>query len=390
MAWLRGFGLAAGALALSACAHVPVLAESAGAGLLCDTGEVAISTGFSGAGQHGCALAADGPVLTVWPEASIAGPINPSPWYAFTVESRSASPVHLRLDYAGYWHRYTPWISRDEGATWARLDENAVSVSEDGHIATLALPAGEGRLMVAGQPIVTPAGMSAWSDRLAERYGLQKQVYGRSLDGRSLEALVAGPEDAARVVIAMTGQHPPEYTGVAAFKAFAETLMEGLPERVRADTRIVLLPLINPDGRARGHWRHNHGGLDLNRDWLEQSQPETRAAAAFLAGEADGKEAVAFLDFHSTQKTLVYTPPFAENYADMGLPQSLKDAFDEAMDPDPEWISGHNSGSGTSKNWALQTLDVAGLTIELGDNASETETARLGGLTAETLIVALE
>jgi len=386
---LLGSGLAAAALAATACVHTPVSAYGLKTHLLCETSEVSIHLGFSGAGQHGCALAESGPVLTVWPEVSTGGPINPSPWYAFAIDAMAEGPLNVSLDYAGYWHRYRPWTSRDEGATWERLGADAVTVSEDGHIATLHLTADEGRLIVAGQPIITPEKMTLWGTRLAERFGMQERVYGESLDGHPLRALVAGPEAAEHIVIAMTGQHPPEYTGVGAFKAFSETLMESLPAGLRANTRIVLLPLVNPDGRARGHWRHNHGGIDLNRDWMNQSQPETEAAAAFITRQAKGKQVVAFLDFHSTQKTLVYTPPFEKNFADMRFPRSLKEAFDAEIEPEPEWISGHNADSGTSKNWALQTLSVAGLTIELADEASQEETARLGMITARSLITTL-
>ncbi len=385
---LRGFGLAAGVLA-TACAHGAPGGETAQAALLCETSAVAISTDFEGAGQHGCALSADGPVLTVWPEASIAGPINPSPWYAFQADIRSRAPVSLRLDYAGYEHRYHPWVSRDDGDSWIQLPADAVSVGEEGHIATLTLPAGPGEFLVAGRPLIAPAAMADWAEGLAKRQDMDLVSYGESLDGRDLTALVSGPETAKRLVVAMTGQHPPEQSGVAAFKAFSEAFMGDLPPETRADTRVILLPLVNPDGRARGHWRHNNGGLALNRDWRNPTQPATKAVTAFLSREAQGREAVAFMDFHSTQKTLVYTPPFEENFADMSFPRELKAAFDAGIEPDPEWIAGHNAEAGTSKNWALQMLDVAGLTIELADDAPEAEIASVGELAAQTLLAFL-
>lgn len=228
--------------------------------------------------------------------------------------------------------------------------------------------------------------MSAWSQLLAKRHDMEIVRYGESLDGRPFNALVAGSQDAGRLVIALTGQHPPEQSGLAAFKVFAEALMEDIPARVLADTRIVMLPMTNPDGRARGHWRHNNGGLDLNRDWLNQTQPATKAAAAFILEEAGERDTIAFMDFHSTHKTLVYTQPFEEDYADMGFPKALKRSLDRGIEPDPEWISGHNAEAGTSKNWALQTLDVAGLTIELADDAPADEIEKVGQLTASTLL----
>lgn len=383
----RGFGLAVSALTLTGCAHLVAPAPETTA--LCETDEVRITTGFVGAGHHGCAISTLGPVLTVWPEASIAGPINPSPWYAFEADIRSSKQIRLQLDYAGYWHRYHPWVSRDGGERWQQLPSEAVSVGEDDHIATLTLPAGPGHLLVAAQPVMTPKDMAKWSRTLASEYKLDLINYGESLDGRPLEALTAGPETARRIVFAITGQHPPEQAGVEAFKVFAETLMRTLPEDTRADTRIVLLPLVNPDGLARGNWRHNNGGVDTNRDWLDQSQPAIKAATAFIRNEAEGRTTVAFMDFHSTQETLVYTPPLEEDLADMNFPRALKQAFDAGIDPDPEWISGHNADSGTSKNWALQTLDVAALTVELADDAPQAEIVKVGEIAARTVISAL-
>ena len=38
----------------------------------------------------------------------------------------------------------------------------------------------------------------------------------------------------------------------------------------------------NPDGVDSGYWRHNSNGVDLNRDWIEFTQPETKAIKQFL------------------------------------------------------------------------------------------------------------
>ena len=42
---------------------------------------------------------------------------------------------------------------------------------------------------------------------------------------------------------------------------------------------VIVYPLMNPDGVDEGHWRHNTGGIDLNRDWAHYNQPETRQVA---------------------------------------------------------------------------------------------------------------
>ncbi|MBW3535097.1 MAG: peptidase M14, partial [Gemmatimonadetes bacterium] len=67
------------------------------------------------------------------------------------------------------------------------------------------------------------------------------------------------------------------------------------------DRRVQFLavPLLNPDGVARGHWRANRGAKDLNRDWGEFSQPETRAVKTWLEALPQSVRPVAMLDSHS-------------------------------------------------------------------------------------------
>lgn len=378
---LRGHCLAAFALVAAGCSHLTGGQAAPHETALCADAGVAIFTAFPGAGQHGCALSPDGPVLTVWPEAAPAGPINPSPWYAFDIEARHDGPTTVRLDYGAHEHRYVPWVQHDGSEGWTRLPETAVEEIGGGRVAVLTLPPSRGRMRVAGQPIRAAGDVAAWSAQMAANYGAAEVSYGKSLLGEPLSALLAGPEDASQLIVLMTGQHPPEYPGARGFELAAEAMLADLP----GDTRLLLLPLVNPDGVAEGHWRHTAAGLDPNRDWFDGSLPEVRSAKALIEREAAGRRIVAFLDFHSTRRTLVYTPHFETDLADMSLARALRTAMDASLDPDPEWISGHNAAQGTSKNWALSDLGVGALTIEIGDDADETQIRTVAALTAETL-----
>ena len=79
-------------------------------------------------------------------------------------------------------------------------------------------------------------------------------------------------------------QHPPEVTGWLAMKAFVETLNgdSKLAKKFRKKYTTYVVPLMNPDGADLGHWRHNAGGVDLNRDWSQFHHPETQAVRDFL------------------------------------------------------------------------------------------------------------
>ncbi|HBQ61210.1 MAG TPA: hypothetical protein DD671_16725, partial [Balneolaceae bacterium] len=61
----------------------------------------------------------------------------------------------------------------------------------------------------------------------------------------------------------------PEVTGYRSSLYFLEELASDseLAARFRQTFVIKAFPLLNPDGADMGHWRHNAGGIDLNRDW---------------------------------------------------------------------------------------------------------------------------
>jgi len=82
-----------------------------------------------------------------------------------------------------------------------------------------------------------------------------------------------------KALLIISRQHPPEVTGFIAMKSFIETIA-GDSEQAkvfRQKFKVYNVPLMNPDGVDNGHWRHNMGGIDLNRDWQAFNQPETRA-----------------------------------------------------------------------------------------------------------------
>lgn len=103
--------------------------------------------------------------------------------------------------------------------------------------------------------------------------------------------------------------HPLEVNGTIALMNFVETLA-GSDETARAfrqEFKVVVVPLVNPDGVAAGHWRNNLGGVDLNRDWGPFRQPETQAVRDEIKYKREGEPPLALLlDFHSTQQDLFY------------------------------------------------------------------------------------
>ncbi|MEZ6023705.1 MAG: M14 family zinc carboxypeptidase [Hyphomonadaceae bacterium] len=183
-------------------------------------------------------------------------------------------------------------------------------------------------------------------------------------------------------------QHPPETTGSSAFRAFVERIMADTPQAnaFRASHRILLAPMPNPDGVTRGHWRWNNGGVDLNRDWRRFRQPETTALRDFILGEAEGRQTMAFFDFHSTGHNVVYAPPFDSPSPTIDFLPFLRERMDAAINRPPEWEFNHNPRGGTSKNWAMEALSAPGITVELDDEATEATSQLFGRTVADALM----
>jgi len=106
-----------------------------------------------------------------------------------------------------------------------------------------------------------------------------------SPQGRPVPMLVvAAPEptpSGVKTLFLIARQHGDEPSGTTAALALAEhfAVSQGVFEReILKRLTFVIVPVANPDGMAANR-RANGKGVDLNRDWVALSQPETRAIA---------------------------------------------------------------------------------------------------------------
>ena len=80
-------------------------------------------------------------------------------------------------------------------------------------------------------------------------------------------------------------QHGHEPASTEGALAFLDKLVKAPPDSPLARdlqrVTVFVIPMANPDG-AEAFLRHNAHNIDLNRDWLRQTQPETRAWLATL------------------------------------------------------------------------------------------------------------
>lgn len=349
---------------------------------LCETAGVRVSVDFPTGGRHTCRISNGEIILDVIPEGA---PINGSPWYAFRLDAAEDARVRVTLDYGTHEHRYAPKYTRD-GVRWASLRERDVIVADDERRATMNLSLNAGATFIAAQPILTPSAMHAWARTTLAPHRFEQVEYGRSVDGQPLIAYRGG--EGSELVYAMTRQHPPETTGAVAFRAFVERIMSDMPEAraFRERFRILLVPVANPDGVMRGHWRWGNGGLDLNRDWREFTQPETRTLRDLILAEAQNRQTVAFFDFHSTRRNVIYAPPLDADSPTIDFLPLLRERLDRAVDHELPWTHSHSETGNTSKRWALEALRAPGLTVELDDEATEAQAQRIGRAVADALM----
>ncbi|MEE4209498.1 MAG: M14-type cytosolic carboxypeptidase [Parvularcula sp.] len=136
--------------------------------------------------------------------------------------------------------------------------------------------------------------------KLGARGDVEWMPLGLSLDGRPVDALRFGePGDGKKVIWVIARQHPGESMGSWFAEGFCEELLSG-GELLLKNAVVYVVPIMNPDGVARGHLRTNAAGTDLNRAWAEPS--ETKSPEVFAVLKAMDKTGCdLFLDAHGDE-----------------------------------------------------------------------------------------
>ena len=371
------------AIMLGACAQSPPPTSLAAVDSACRTASVMLAFDFDGASPARCAVTGERAfTLLITPEHG--PPINPSPWYAFRYEADGTAPVSVTLRYLGGTHRYAPkWQSGDVAR------DLPVTLIADGAAASMELPAGEA--VVSAQELITPTDTAADLLRWSKVLGTAPFTLGRSLDGRAIEAIRIGRTNAPRLVILLGRQHPPEVTGAIAMQTFVETVVGTAVRDGLGDVQFLIVPMLNPDGIARGHWRANRGAVDLNRDWGDFSQPETRSVKAWLDALPAGVRPVLMVDFHSTGRNLFYVQGDEASPAQQRFLAAWLGGREQAFAGYPFTIEPRNAnpGSGTAKNWFHARYAIPAYTYEVADTADRTATRAAASGLAEGLLGAL-
>lgn len=357
-------------------------------------GGVYISNQFEGARLNDAKRINDTLVsITILPENE---PINPSPWYAYKIWSSQKVDIWIEFTYSetGF-HRYFPKIS-DDGRHFMTADstdfKEGLREGQRPKTAFLKVESSPDTLWVAAQDFVGTKDVEEWKTELVKFDFVERINIGASTEGRELEVLKIGNGDDKKMLMAISMQHPPEIPGYLAMKAFVETICEDSPEakKFRSKYNLYVMPQMNPDGVANGHWRHNAGGIDTNRDWVNQNQPEPKALAAFMDKRVaeTGGEFIFAADFHATWEDIFYTINEDLKGNSPGLiPKLIKRSSKRIPGYDPNIRPTEtNERSVTSNSYFFFVHGAESMTFEVGDNTPRELIRKKGEFTARELM----
>lgn len=308
-----------------------------------------------------------------------------SPWYAFQVWSKKKKEISVKLVYPDFAkHRYSPQISTD-GKKWKPLEAKFITEFEKGTAASgpesrpksveLKLKTSKKRLWISAQELQNSFHVFEWMNKLAKKKKFKIEEIGKSTEGRPLRMLKMGNLQSKKMILVISRQHPPEVTGYFAMQAFIEEIADKskLSKDFLKNWALYVVPLMNPDGVDNGQWRHNMGGIDLNRDWHLFNQPETTAVREFLKrreAETGGKFYFG-IDFHSTWDDIYY--PMNKDFTDTNMPNLVWNWLDNIKKEIPNYepniqANARLEPTQVSRNYFLKAHKMEAIVFEIGDN----------------------
>jgi len=206
--------------------------------------------------------------------------------------------------------------------------------------------------------------------------GWTTAAFGRSVQGRAIEALVRPAEAPRRRVVVIGGLHGNEPVTPPAVRALLEA-------DIAADVEVWLVPVANPDGSAAG-LRCNANGVDLNRNFAWEwsaddggpapsSEPETKALTVLVAG------------LHPDVVVWVHQPlgyVSAIGATDDALELAWSSAAGMPVRPD---VTQHGGG----ESWSALAAGVPSLLIEIDGWAATPESVAAQRAGFEAMLAAL-
>jgi murein tripeptide amidase MpaA len=191
-------------------------------------------------------------------------------WFYFRISGAKELTAPVRIvgidesSYPGAWEFYRAYASYDQ-ETWFRVETEI----DDGDLVIEHLP-DEDTVYFAYFVPYSQMRQAVLLDQAAASGRCQRIDLGRTVENRSISAVVFGDTDAPLKIWFTARQHPGE--------TMSQWFAEGLIERLLEDENVVVetllkraviyvVPNMNPDGSVHGNLRSNAIGVNLNRMW---------------------------------------------------------------------------------------------------------------------------
>jgi murein tripeptide amidase MpaA len=296
-------------------------------------------------------------------------------WFYFRVCGAKGVQCRMTLEnaadaYVGGWEGYRVVASIDR-QTWFRVD----TILDDEGLVITHTP----KTASTWFAYFAPYSLERHHDLVARALaaGADLEVVGASVDGRNIDVLTLGAPSSSLSLWIIGRQHPGE--------AMASWWMEGFIDRLidcsdlsvrdllqRASLRIV--PMMNPDGVARGRLRTNAAGVDLNRAWANPDPiraPEVQAVRRRMIETIPDL----CLDVHGSEDVRhVFIVPPEGVRGQSGAIAELTGKFKQALlgaNDDFQTAEGfppvapEEADLSICGNWLAETLGVLAVTLEM-------------------------
>jgi zinc carboxypeptidase/carboxypeptidase M14-like protein len=235
-------------------------------------------------------------------------------WYFFRLDGARGREVTVTLtDLRGEYNYkpggipitdQSPPVVSTDGKTWRPLTTMTFDKAKEQ--ATFHVTPETDSLWIAH---IEPFTASRLDRLLAEIRGhpdLTDTVIGKSVEGRDLHLLtIATPKSAeSRVVWLMCRQHAWESGTSFVGEGAIRFLLSKEAEHLRKQVTFKILPMMDPDGCAKGGVRFNRNGYDVNRNW-DTADPGDPASRRLMPEICAAKQALVgaslFLTLHNQE-----------------------------------------------------------------------------------------
>lgn len=231
--------------------------------------------------------------------------------FHFRIQAAKGRKITLELrNLANVWNSRAGSVAKEikqvviseDGKNWTPVP--TVFPEPDRVLVTLEMPGGS--LFVARAEPYRVSDLNRFLEQIRTNPRVKITPIGKTVQGRDIEIIRVGNDDAPNHVFIRARAHPWEPVGNWVTEGLVRRLLKGDEDAERFLERynVCILPMANKDGVERGGTRFNLGGWDLNRKWDKPADPklapENAALERWLEGEIKaGRRPTFAMDLHN-------------------------------------------------------------------------------------------